>query len=248
MKIENFALTKLANASHLQFMADVDVVLSAVGFNGEIATEYSSFKTALSIEAESQKTEDGSAITKLIADADSLRDDRYDGFYFLVKGNTNHFDSEVAESARRIIRILDQFGNPTKLPYNNETSVLNSIIASLETTLSADIIQIGLSPWVANIKQLNTDFAKLFNDRRDEYAGRVIPAMKETRVLTDAAYKKMVERINALTIVHGEATYMDAIYKLNETITYFRNTLAIKDGKAKATGQTAASAVMEHSK
>jgi len=242
MKIESLPLTKLVNPSHLQFMTDADALLLGASFKADITAEYTIFKTALIAETESQKNELGSAATRLIVDADELRDGRYNGFYLIVQGNLNHFDAAIAESARKVFRILDQFGNPTKLSYNEETSVLNSIIASLETTLAADVTKLGLTTWVANIKKTNTDFAKLMTDRRDEFAGRTIPPMKETRVVTDAAYKKTIERINALAIVKGEATYLPIINKLNESITYFRNSKAIKDGKAKAGELTAAKA------
>jgi hypothetical protein len=243
MKIDNLLLQRLVNASHLQYMTDADALLSVATFKADITAEYTIFKSALTVEAESQKNELGSAATRLIVDADELRDSRYNGFYLVVEGNMSHFDAAIAESARKVSRILDQFGDPVKLPYNDETSVLNSIIASLETTLAADITKLGLTTWVANIKKVNADFAKLMTDRRDEFAGRVIPPMKETRVVTDAAYKKMVERINALAIVKGEAAYLPVMNKLNESIAYFRNSMAIKDGKAKAGEQAAAKTV-----
>jgi len=234
MKIESFPLSKLVNASHLQFMTDAEVLFNNASFKTEIAAEYTLFYGALVAENESQINEMGSSVTRLIATADELRDNRYTGFYQIVEGNVHHYDSSIAESAIKILRILDQLGNPTKLSYNDETSLINSIITSLEVNAMKDITALGLEQWLANIKKVNADFAKLMIDRRDEYAGRVILPMKRVRPTTDTTYKKITERINALSIVKGDEAYLPVIQKLNESISYFRNTIAVKEGKAKS--------------
>lgn len=234
MKIESFPLPKLVNASHLQFMIDAEVLFNNASFKAEIAAEYTLFNNALVAETESQHNELGSSVTRLIVDADDLRDNRYTGFYQIVEGNVHHFDLSVAESARKIIRIIDQFGNPTKLSYNEETSVINSIISCIESTLMTEISVLGLEAWLENIKKVNADFAKLMINRRDEFAGRNFVPMKKARPTTDTTYKKIVERINALSIVKGDEPYFSVIQKLNESISYFRNTIAVKEGKAKS--------------
>jgi len=238
MKIESFPLSKLANAGHLQFMIDAEVLFNNAIFKNEIVAEYTMFYAALMAETESQITELGSSITRLIVDSDELRDNRYTGFCKIVEGNIHHFDSLIAESARKISRIIDQFGNPTKLPYNDETSIINSVITNLESNLKDEINVLGLEQWLVNLKKVNADFAKLMNDRRDEYAGRVILPMKKARPITDSTFKKITERINALSIVKGEEAYIPVIQKLNESISYFRNTIAVKEGKAKSGEQS----------
>lgn len=51
----------------------------------------------------------------------------------------------------------------------------------------------------------------------------------------DEAYRTLVNKINALIIVNGEAPYVDFVNKLNQRIEAYTNNLSIYKGKAKTT-------------
>ena len=59
--------------------------------------------------------------------------------------------------------------------------------------------------------------------------------MKQVRVEVDGAYRTVVDKINALIIVNGEAPYVDFVNKLNLRIDEYTNNLAIYKGRTKTT-------------
>jgi len=241
MKVNPFNLTKLTGASHLQLMTDVNTMLTdaKVPADKAFGTLYTVFIAALTAEGESQKTELGSQFAKQLEDADLLRDNRYRGLALTVEANLYHKTTTLVDSARRVMRVIDQFGNPTNKPLNDETSILSSIVAELETTYVADVTALGLTTWVAALKEANTNFATLTASRNTEQAARTALPMKDCRKVLDAAYKHLVERLNALVNINGTATYGSLVDKLNERLDYFRNLVAVKEGRASKTDDKA---------
>jgi hypothetical protein len=59
--------------------------------------------------------------------------------------------------------------------------------------------------------------------------------MKEVRIDVDEAYRTLVNKINALIIVNGEAPYVEFVNKLNQRIEAYTNNLALYKGRAKTT-------------
>jgi len=62
--------------------------------------------------------------------------------------------------------------------------------------------------------------------------------MKKVRVVVDAAYNKIVKRINALIIVNGEAPYAEFVKELNVRIGRAQDSIALSKGKATKTPDT----------
>ena len=234
MKIETISLSKLVNASHLQLMNRINALIIAKGTDAstlDIAAEYQLFKDSLLIEEESQRNEGSSALTIQLANVDTYRDNLYKGFCLIVEGNLNHFDANIVASAQRITRIIDKYGNPTNLPYDQETTKLASLIADLEAA-SADVDKLSLLQWVPVIKKANTDFVALVSSRSEEHVKQIGPSVKEARAITDARYRTIFDRINALAILKSSSTITTFILGMNDIIADYRTIIAIKEGKA----------------
>jgi len=240
MKIEQFPVTKLVNEMHLQMMNQVDSLLNSIGVDANrlnVANEYQLFKQALLIEQESYHNDSKSLLTNQIELSDKQREKLFSGFLKIIEGNINHFDANTSASAQRVLYIINQFGNPINFSYNEETLKINGIIEELDK-IPADINNLGLTAWVAAIKQANTDFENIHSNRTNEYSEQTAPCMKTARVVTDLGYKSIVERINALALINGISVFAPFITKMNEIITEYREILAKKEGKAKAAAKT----------
>jgi len=69
-------------------------------------------------------------------------------------------------------------------------------------------------------------FDDLKNNRYSTEAAKTILRMKQERVKTDAIYRQITERINALIVVEGEAAYAGFVNELNKRIEGYDNTIS----------------------
>ena len=98
--------------------------------------------------------------------------------------------------------------------------------------MPADIATIQLIDWIAELERLNNAFIALEATRNSEEANRTELRMKTVRVDVDAAYNKIIKRINALIIVNGEAPYADFVKELNARIARAQDSIALSKGQA----------------
>lgn len=235
MRIQSLKLTRLNNHGHLHFFNEVAGLWNMVGIGtdkAEMADLYKPFMMALDNEVQASKIIQGSAVTKLVDDMDQQRDELYHGLDLTVEANLFHYEPANREAARRIMRILEQDGDPRKLTYKYESEALVKIIALLETSLSADAAKIGLTGWVSALKKMNKEFDQMVTDRHIELSERPAINMKDARLQTEQVYQKLIERINALIVLKGEAPYASFVTKLNTLISSYRNTVAMAEGRA----------------
>ncbi|MDD2953976.1 MAG: DUF6261 family protein [Parabacteroides sp.] len=171
-----------------------------------------------------------------ITEQDALCDRIYKGLSSQVSTMEDHFDPGIAEIARQARVILKKYGDPTRLPYLEESGVLHNLVQELEafdnvsgsdsdspSEISAEITTHRLAAlhvdgWVVRLKAENANFLSLFSDRNKQQASIVTGATKVARQATDTAYRNVVRRINALAEVNGDADYIDVINALNTLI------------------------------
>jgi hypothetical protein len=232
-EIQNFVLAPLRNDAHFQFLNDVDnLIQDTTPEILGIEQHYPAFKTGLGKEDSALKVERGSSQTKLLAAADAFRDQLDRGFEIQVESYSFHWDPNVAEAARRISRIIGQYGDLRSLPYNEESSALGNKMQELQAPdYAADIELLKLTNWVNQIIKANTEFISLFGDRASEQATRASGNVRAARIEVDPAYQAIVKRINALVVVNGEQAYANFIDKLNYYIDYYKNTIALQRGR-----------------
>ena len=76
----------------------------------------------------------------------------------------------------------------------------------------------GLERWVMRLKEANEKFISFFTNRNSQQATIVTGATKAARQETDAAYRAVVKRLNALAEVNGETDYLEIINNINRLI------------------------------
>ena len=147
-----------------------------------------------------------------------------------VKSAANHFNSEKREAAARIQLIFDYHGNLTNRPYDEETAAISKLTEEL-LKHAADITLLGLTEWIAELQANNKAFDDLKKSRYTETSSKTQLRMKEVRVLSDAAYAKVTEHINALMVINGEAAYAKHVNELNQRIDSYSKMLARRKGR-----------------
>ncbi len=227
MNILHARLPRFTNEEHFQFQTDFKALVEQYTpqlLNIDAAwaiyqPAYTKEEAALDVIRKSTFTDD-------IARADGNRDSVVWGFENTVKGALNHFDLNKREAASRLLIVLENYGNIRRKSYDQETAAINSLLADLRGNYAVDVMVLMMEEWVNALEMANGEFVSLMQQRYSDEAGKPQYNMKTARTETDAAYRAITERINALTIVNGPDSYENFIIALNERIERYNNNVA----------------------
>lgn len=232
MKILNLKSEKLRNEEHYQFQTEFKALVerftpTMLG----IEAAFAAYLPLYANETEALNIITKSAVTEEIAHADHLRDSTYRGMCDTVKGAGNHFSDKKREAATRIQIVIDHFGNINTKTYDEQTAAIKSLIADLNGQYADDVATLRLDEWLTELQANNNAFEALMDERYTDDAGKTQLRMKEVRKEVDSAYKTITNRIDALVVVNGPATYMPFVNELNIRIEKYNNTLAQRKGR-----------------
>ncbi|MFA5045071.1 MAG: DUF6261 family protein [Paludibacter sp.] len=227
MEIASLYLHNQRNAGHYQFQTDFNSTvikytpqaLGIVDAYAEYLPHYEDEGVALVAVTKSATTDD-------LEIADKNRDFTFRGFSDKVTNSLNHFNSEVREAAKRMKVILDTYGNLAPKPNDEESGLISGLLADLRAKVPAEIVTLAVADWMAELERLNNVFIALEAGRNSEEANRSELRMKQVRLEVDAAYNKIVKRINALIIVNGETGYTEFVKVLNARIGRAKDAIA----------------------
>jgi hypothetical protein len=233
MKISKIDLSKLRNEEHFQLMTDVSRLIEIAGAETlEIPLLFPVFKGLLSKEDIALEIIRKNRLSESIADADAKRGSVYRGFVLLIKTYNHSSIAAKVRAAQNIQVIIEHYGDFRKKSYNEETASINNFLQDINDRCVADIAVLDAQDWITDLADANQTFDNLMNQRFDENAGREIVNMNKVRKEIITVYEQIVEHINASMLLNGETVYADFVKKLNERIAYFKNTLAIRKGRA----------------
>ena len=88
--------------------------------------------------------------------------------------------------------------------------------------------------WVSKLKADNQAYEALVTGGYEEEAAKTELKAKETRTEIDKVVHQIIERIEALIVIEGEANYAEFVRRLNLIFDKYANTLALRKGIAKA--------------
>ena len=245
MKIQSIHLISLRNEEHYQFQADFKALVgNYTAATLDIKTPFDKFLLQFNDEAEALDVIRKSAITEDLTIADMLRDATFRGLSDAVKAASKHFTPEVKKAAANLKPLFDHYGNIARKSFDEETAAITSLIADLQGTYASDTATAGIADWVKELQQNNLDFDTIKSKRYNEDATKTQLRMKEVRTAIDITYRSIVERINALMIVNGEANYLNFANELNKRIENYNLLIAQRQGRnAKNNGDIITEAV-----
>ena len=231
-KILFFDLHSTHNDEHALFHNNVHklIMLDAAIKLGVIKL-IPAYEAGIAAEEAAMAVDAGSVFTKSITQADKYRDQLDRSFDLLVESKTIDSDPLVREAADRIERILKQNKQIRKLSYSDKTKAYNTRNKKLNTEYAADLTTIGGTNSLAKQDAANEDFLTRFGDRASEKAATISGNVKAARAVVDDAYEAIVEQINALALINGDADYADFIDKVNYYVKYYKDLLAARRGR-----------------
>ena len=92
----------------------------------------------------------------------------------------------------------------------------------------------GFTPFFNNLVQKENEFEAAMKLREDEKGELPSPGViKKRREEADEAYRRLVETVNALIVINGDAPYLAFVKPVNALINEMRATLAARRTTAK---------------
>ena len=233
-KIEAVKLRCLENDEHFHFMTGFNnLVISCPSAIMGSEVIYGIFKNTLMAEDLAFRIEQGSSAAQTLDLLDKLRDKTWNAIKMRVKATTKSPFKIESDSAHKIYRILNRYGDVSSFTYSEQSIAIENITNDLlipAIALHADMI--GISEWVKELKYQNNNFIETFHAINSEFVGRESTDVKAVRTLIDPVYRQLIERINAMIILEfASPEVIDFSQNLNEIIKYYN--LPLSDGKSR---------------
>ena len=232
MKIKVLSQSKMRNDEYFQYHTEfVELVIRAGADKLNIVHQFEAYMPLYARVDEALMKIMKSAYTAKIQQADKRRDTVFRGLVDKCRAAEKHFRAEAQQAAERLKILFNTYGNLAKRPINEQTSGVHNLVQELEGRFAADIQTVGVQEWVVELKDANNAFAELYRQRFDETTERTDVVLRKARTELDAAYRTIIERINALVVVEGEQQWTDFIRSLNTVIDKYAVTIKQRAGR-----------------
>ena len=232
--IQKVDLVGMNNGAHYEFMK---VVSDRFAAETTLSTNASA-KKAMEALAAALKEEDRclvisrrNLITDDIRAADKTRDDIFRSLRKAINGFTDAPVADVAKAGKVLKQCVADYAINPAMQLDRETGLLHNFIADLETKHAAEVAKLGLTLYVAPLKEANAKVEQFIVDRTTAQSVIAAGELRQARLATDAAYRHLVKFVNALAMVSGTTDY-DALAKfLNEHIDRYKHEVLPKKKK-----------------
>lgn len=240
IQIKTFNRCKLRNNELLTFYTEVRETITTAGPGAEklnIQSLFTPYEAAIDAYSAAILNISKSALTEQIEAADAARDNLFVGICEIVRTGTRHFTAATQTAAKSLMPIIDAYTGAADRSIDDETSYITNFIGELsQTKNSAALTALALAEWIENLSSANTDVQILTTQRTQEQvdAGTSTGAGMRTRTEADTTYDTMVQMLNALCLVGGEAKYLPTFELINARIKHYQDVLAQRKGKSEA--------------
>ncbi|MFC2378451.1 MAG: DUF6261 family protein [Segatella oulorum] len=227
--IQKVDLVGMNNGAHYEFMKVVNDRFAA---ETTLSTNASA-KKAMEALAAALKEEDRCLVISrrnLITD-DKTRDDIFRSLRKAINGFTDAPVPDVAKAGKVLKQCVADYAINPAMQLDRETGLLHNFIADLETKHAAEVAKLGLTLYVAPLKEANAKVEQFIVGRTTAQSAIIAGELRQARLATDAAYRHLVKFVNALAMVSGTTDY-DALAKfLNEHIDRYKHEVLPKKKK-----------------
>lgn len=227
-KIDQFSVERLDKGSHFMFMTDVYERTSSDEYikqKSSLVPLYTALGQALQKEDECLKLSQKLFTTDQIKELDKLRDKLYWGYKAIVEAYLDYPLPSEAEAAKYLNQHIKDYAIDPRENRQRESGLLLNFTADLQGKFAACVQTLHLTDYVAQLKLANDQLIEATSVRTEERSQMVTGALAEAQLQTDAAYRSMVEMVNALALVEGDAQYAAFIDYMNALIKEYKQTV-----------------------
>ena len=232
--IQKVDLVGMNNGAHYEFMKVVNDRFAAettLSTNAAAKKAMEALAAALKEEDRCLVISRRNLITGDIRAADKTRDDIFRSLRKAINGFTDAPVPDVAKAGKVLQQCVADYAINPAMQLDRETGLLHNFIADLETKHAAEVAKLGLTLFVAPLKEANAKVEQFIVDRTTAQSVIAAGELRQARLVTDAAYRHLVKFVNALAMVSGTGDY-DALAKfLNEYIDRYKHEVLPKKKK-----------------
>jgi hypothetical protein len=223
MKILKVRFAHLRNEAHYQFLLLTRTLLNGYPAVAAIVTELlEKFFELLDLEGTLVDAVRSSEYTEELAEADRRIDRDIVGINSAIESALHHYDEKVAKDARVLeLRMRGFRGEIEKKSYEEESAAVKILVHDLQNTYTAQVATLAIGGWVTELAAAQVAFDQLFILRNAELAARPKQKIREVRRATEAAYRQIVERIEAYIVINGDTACRSFVDELNHEVLYF---------------------------
>jgi hypothetical protein len=171
--------------------------------------------------------------TDLMKAADVKRDHTFRGLVDAVKSSLNHFNPNKKRAAEELDIVIKHFGNLAAKSGTEETAGIYNLTQMFSGEYAAQTALLGLEDRVEELQVENNAYEALVKARNDEVVARTKFRMKAVRKGAEGVYHKIVERLEAKTVLSDNPTLEDFINKLNGFLKRYSDVIAMRHGDRK---------------
>ena len=239
-EINGIDLAHMKSGAHFLFITDtVGLATADAKVKTKVTAELTALQTALKAEDDALALSKANLLSGEIKTLDAERDKHYKALRKAITFFLNHPDAELVKAAARLEQLLKDYNIDPKMQLDRETGLLLNLISDLETKSAADVTALALTPVVQAMKQANDKLREVTRARANDRAVQIVGQLKQAQHASDEAYRTLVQKVNALAVVEGEADYADFISKMNEQVKHYKQEVlpkAKKKGDGKQPG------------
>lgn len=222
-EIQKINLHALNNGAHFLFVSNVLARAKAnTTIASKLGTQIAALESALDQEDEDLKLTQKSFYSDEIAEADKNRDALYISYKRAVKGFLGMPVAEMAEAARVLNQHIKDYAIDPRAQLDKETGLLLNFVADLQGKYATEVSTLGLTAFVTALNTENEKVRTATANRTDERMTKVVGALKESRKVSDEAYKTLIRYVDALALIEGETNYASFIDYLNTEIVHYK--------------------------
>ena len=207
-QIKKFDIGHLANGAHFLFITDVtECAEKDAKLKTKAAGEIATLRKALTAEDAALKLAQKNLLSDEIKRADERRDTLYRTFKKFVEAAVDFPVKASAEAAVRLRQLLKEYNINPQMQLDRETGMLLNLITDLSGKFNNDVMRLGLTPLLVELKTVNQQLRTATNKRTNDRMLKIIGQLKLARTASDEAYRTLVLKANALAVIEGEADY-----------------------------------------
>lgn len=186
------------------------------------------YKAAVATFDAALKTSTRNSQSSAAVRADEKADAAWSGLNAQTKVILSHPNPELQLVACEAYALIQKYGNITGMAYNEEYGRMHNLLQDLAALGVGKQKQIYIDAWVTELQLRYDEFMAADAARTAEESTRIVGVVKQARIDADAAFRTLVERVNALALVNGEAPYATFIYHVNVIIRQTQAVLAAR--------------------
>lgn len=228
MKVASLNTGKLTHGESLSFLGGASQIFRA---NHSTETPIPFLPKIEDLEAKTEKMKTlyyfnrKSEKTKVLGELDKVRAGCTIGMRETLRiFSVHHVDEDIKQKAQLLLEVFLHYGTRIdKNNYQEETAIISSLVSDIESddNLLAIVHELHLTKWFETLKAKNAEFAQLYVERDLEASDRPQEKLADVRSEGEAAYKKVVNKLNAYAEIEG-GIYNEIIADLNSHIERYK--------------------------